>query len=303
MRAISFVRRQGVNILHSHRYKENLLAHLIGATAPVAFKVRTLHGLCEPLTGWKGLKRTIIQGVDEWVARVASDTVVAVSDDLMRVVERRFNPNRVVVIRNGIDTAGVVSSMTRQQAKARLGFAGRALVGFVGRLEPVKRVDLFVAMTAHLSRQADEVHFVIAGSGGLQDSLTTQTRELAISDRVHFLGHRDNIYDVMRALDLLVLCSDHEGLPITLLEALWLEVPVVARCVGGVAEVLQSGKHGACVDSANPVELSDACLRLLHCPDLGRSMCQSARLTIQSEFSSIHNAEAVSRLYTGLCVL
>jgi glycosyltransferase involved in cell wall biosynthesis len=299
--AVPFVRQHGVQILHSHRYKENLLAQLLALRCGVPVKVQTKHGMPEPFRGWKFLRQEFNQRLERWTGRVFADAVIAVSEGMAPELGLSYGSHKVVTIRNGIDTAHVASRYTREEAKAHLGCTPAPVIGIAGRLEPVKRVDIFLKMARIVKDQLPDAQFVVAGDGSLRRSLISYARESGLEANVHFLGHREDIHDVLRALDVLVMCSDHEGLPMVLLEALWLETPVVGREVGGIREVLANGRNGLCVAKADPEALAASCLRLLRDPRLGVTLCSSGARTVMDEFSVERNADAVVRLYHELC--
>ncbi len=298
---VPFVVQQRVQILHSHRYKENLLSHLLALRCRVPFKVQTKHGMPEPFTGLKSLRQLFLQQLDSWSGRFGADAVIAVSDEMAPPLRRAYGSRKVVTIRNGIDTANVVSRFSREEAKARIGCTSASVVGIVGRLEPIKRVDLFLQMARIVADQVPDAQFVVAGEGSLRQSLICSAREAGLESNVQFIGHREDIHDVFRALDVLVMCSDHEGLPMVLLEAMWLGVPVVGRAVGGIQEVLENGRNGLTVPSADPGELASACLSLLGDRSLANRLCRNAVQAIQQEFSVERNAGATLRLYDELC--
>jgi glycosyltransferase involved in cell wall biosynthesis len=299
--ALLFVRQQRVQILHSHRYKENLLSHLLALRCRIPVRVQTKHGMPERFTGWNSLRQAVNQQLDQWSGRWAADAVIAVSAEMTPALSRAYGSRKVVAIRNGIDTANVASRLSREEAKALIGCASAPVIGMAGRLEPVKRVDLFLGMAKIVAEQVPDAQFIVAGDGSLRHSLIALARQSGLAGNVRFLGHREDIHDVLRALDVLVMCSDHEGLPMVLLEAMWLGVPVIGRSVGGIGEVLDNDRNGLSVSSANPADLAAACLRLLGDRSLAESMCRSATQTIQREFSVERNACAVLQLYRDLC--
>jgi glycosyltransferase involved in cell wall biosynthesis len=298
--AVPFVRQQEVQLLHSHRYKENLLSHLLALRCPVPVTVRTQHGMPEPFQGWKSLRQLFSQQLDRWSGRFAADAIIGVSAEMEAQLRMHYGSRKVVTIRNGIDTTQVCSRLTREEAKRNLGCTAAPVIGIVGRLEPVKRLDIFLEMAKIVTGVIPGAQFVVAGDGALRQSLLSWVRQNGLEDNVLFLGHRDDIHDVLRALDVLVMCSDHEGLPMVLLEALWLGVPVVGRAVGGIREVLENGRNGLMVPSAVPKDFAVACLRLLGNRGLGESLCRFAAQDIEREFSMERNAEAILRLYREL---
>ena len=141
----AFLKGRGIRILHSHRYKENLLAALWARRARVPFVVRTQHGLPEPLDPHRRLKQGFVQMVDRAIARWATDRVISVSSEMTRHLTRRFGAEKIVTIPNGISPQDVQSCLAVSEAKSRLGIPANAwVVGYAGRLEPIKRLDIFL---------------------------------------------------------------------------------------------------------------------------------------------------------------
>jgi glycosyltransferase involved in cell wall biosynthesis len=296
-----FLNGKGVQILHSHRYKENLLAALLARRCNVSVLVRTQHGLPEAFHGLRSIKHQFLQRLDALVARRATDRIISVSPDMTRRLSAWLKPEKIVTIPNGINFEEVHSTLTVEEAKERLGIPRDChVLGTAGRLEPVKRLDIFLAAAQQIALRLSQTRFLIAGDGSHEVKLRAQAQAQEIRDKVLFLGHRNDIYDVLRAFDLLVLSSDHEGLPMVLLEALGLGVPVVARSVGGVPEVVQDGVNGLLVDSAEPGALAEACERVLGDNALRRRLGEAARPSIIERFSVANSAARVAELYRSL---
>ena len=299
--ALSFIQDQEVTILHSHRYKENMLAFTSALLLRVPVKVRTVHGMLEPHSGWQGIKQRLVHRADQWIGQAAVDAVIAVSSEMSDCLIEKYGPRKVVTVRNGIDQHLTASGLNYEDAKARIGCGRGPVIGFVGRLEPIKRVDLFLRMAKELSERVPGIEFIVAGDGSLRAPLESLAHRLGIGELTHFLGHRDDIHQVLRAFDVLVLCSDHEGLPITILEAMRAGVPVVGRGVGGISELLGADENGLCVHSADSGELVRACLRILREPALRMRLCRSAMHAIERNNSAEGNANRVIQLYRELC--
>jgi glycosyltransferase involved in cell wall biosynthesis len=105
---------------------------------------------------------------------------------------------------------------------------------------------------------------------------------------------------VLRALDLLLITSDQEGLPMVLLEAMALEVPIISRAVGGIPEAIEDGQSGILVPTGEPRALAQACLLALRNPDLRRRLALAAAAVVSSRFSAQENAQQIVRVYRGL---
>lgn len=300
-KATAFLGSRRVQVLHSHGYKENLLAAIVAWRCRIPVVVRTQHGADEPFTGVKALKQHALQQIDGLVARYATDCIISVSSDLEHRLARAVSPGKIAWIPNGLDTRAASSLLNVNEAKKRLNIpAARPVVGYAGRLVPIKRLDIFIAAAREIRTRFPDAMFLIAGDGSELQSLRQSAQAAGLEDRCLFTGHREDIYDVLRAFDVFVLTSDHEGLPIVLLEALNLGVPVVARAVGGIPEVVENGVSGLLVDSADPRAIADACMPLIADGQLRASMACAGRLRVAQQFSVERTASATNELYRRL---
>jgi glycosyltransferase involved in cell wall biosynthesis len=121
-----------------------------------------------------------------------------------------------------------------------------------------------------------------------------------LESRARFLGHRDDVYDIVRAMDLLLITSAHEGLPTVVLEAMALGTPVVSRRVGGISEAIEDQVTGMLVDSADPSFIARACLSLLANSSMACHFAQAARRKVIENFSAEANAAQVAQIYRSL---
>jgi glycosyltransferase involved in cell wall biosynthesis len=175
------------------------------------------------------------------------------------------------------------------------------VIGIAARLECIKRHDLFVATASYLAQKIPNSNFVIAGGGRQKESLRRLILESGLQDRVAVLGERNDVYDVLRAMDILLICSDHEGIPMVMLEAMALGVTVVSRKVGGVPEVIRHGVNGILVPSDRPEELGSACMSIFEEPGSRANLRQAARDEIHRRYSADKNAEIMVELYRSIC--
>jgi L-malate glycosyltransferase len=295
-----FLMPWAIDVIHSHRYKENLLAAWVARQCRIPHVVRTQHGIAEPFAGAKRLRHALVQGIDAMVGRLATERLVCVTEDLRKRLAPLVGVSKLVVVHNGIDQTDVFSSLTTQDAKRLLGFPpGTPVIGTAGRLEPIKRLDIFLRASVQILHKQPQTKFLIAGAGSEESRLKELADALGIGETVQFVGRRDDIYNVLRAMDVFVLCSDHEGLPMVLLEAMSLGIPIVSRSVGGIPEIIESGIHGLLVHSDDPSELAAACTHVLTGNDMAR-MAIAAAHRITTEFSSITNATNMVKLYKSL---
>ena len=298
---VQFLRERRVDILHSHQHRENLLSVWLGRWAGVPILVQTQHGHPELFSGLTGIKRRMLLAGEQLTAKYAVDKVIAVSSEVTRYLATYLTADRFDVVRNGISIGKVRSQLSSAEAKSRLGLHPNSLVvGTAARLTSVKRLDLFLGVAERLSRTLPEVRFVIAGKGSEENRLRNLIKQHHLENRVSLLGHRDDIHEILGAMDLMLITSDREGIPMVVLEAMALGVPIVARDVGGIREVLDHGATGILVPSADIEKLTEPCLMLLRDRPMRHRIAQNARTAVVEKYSAEANAAQILRLYRSL---
>ncbi len=296
-----FVKSRKVHVLHSHNYKENLIALLLSRICKVPHLIRTEHGHPEPYSIAGNPKHWGVVAADRLAARHTPAGIIAVSSDLGEYWKRHADPRKVTVLRNAVDVKRVRSNFNPAEAKQRLGInPGNFVVGIAARLELIKRHDLFLATACYLAGKCPSSTFVIAGGGDQRRTLDQMIVQLGLEDRVHLLGERNDVYDVLRAMDVLLICSDHEGIPMVMLEAMALGVVVVSRKVGGIPEVIEDGVTGILVPSKDPEELGRACLSIFERPRVHADITEAAREEIHRKYSADSHANTVLELYKSI---
>ena len=149
-------------------------------------------------------------------------------------------------------------------------------IGIAGRLVPVKRVDLFIKAAVELFKTHPElsISFHIYGDGPLRTELVALNRKLNAERMIHFEGHCKNLQQELANLDILLITSDHEGLPMVLLEAMSLKTPAIAHAVGGIPTVLNQGECGVLVSEHQPSSYADAIFQLIKSPIIRKNLQQ-----------------------------
>jgi glycosyltransferase involved in cell wall biosynthesis len=290
-------------IVHSHRYKEHILGALAGRLSQHPLTIQTYHGLEENLPGWAGLKMGLYNRINAAVSRSTADGIVGVSSGITRVLEGRYPSADVRCIRNGIDVERVVPTLARSMTRAQLGIGPDTyLIGTVGRLMPIKGFEYLIDAFARLARLAGpkEKRLVIVGDGPLRAALEQCAERHGVSRAVTFLGTRTDVYNLMAAFDVFVLSSLYEGVPMVLLEAMAIGVPIVASCVGGVPEILEDGKHALLVPAKNAGALARGIETLALNSALRTGMAGAARERVESRFSIEASAASVHEMYRSL---
>jgi glycosyltransferase involved in cell wall biosynthesis len=290
-----------VDILHAHRYKENILGAMAARPPRTMALVTTVHGAKEPFSGFKNIKALIYSRLNNYYLRRHFDRVIAVSDEIRGGLIQNLGREKVVTIHNAIDAAKIKPSREPDMVRKELGIKpSAAVIGVVGRMVPVKGLDVFLKMGSHILRKRDDVIFLLIGDGPAKVSLEKMALELKIDDRTIFTGFRNDVIDIINCLDILVLSSYHEGIPMVLLEGMALCKPVVATAVGGIVEVIENDTSGLLVERGDHTALAEACLRLLDLPSLRAELVSGAKKRLTDEYSIEKQRDNIINIYKGM---
>lgn len=232
------------------------------------------------------------------------DRIVAPSRSIldMLIRDERADRARCRTIVNGVDTERFRpgDAPTRARLRERLGFAGdECLVGCVASFTPVKRHDDLLAAFARAARRHAQLRLLLIGDGPLRQRIAQRTHELGIADRVHLLGARTDVENVLPALDIFALVSSTEGMSNALLEAQACGVPAIATGVGGNIEVIR-GDNGILVPPSAPGALAAALDDFAGDAQRRRDCGAAARRMTQRDFSLDAMVAAYESLYTEL---
>jgi glycosyltransferase involved in cell wall biosynthesis len=212
--------------------------------------------------------------------------VTAVGPEVADFFTQRIGlPRRLVtVVPNGVD----VKAFEHDAASVRreLGLnAHEIVIGTVGRLEPEKDQTTLLEMFRQIEPATAPVRLMIVGSGAKADELKATAHRLGIADRTLFLGLRHDVPRLLSAMDVFVLTSIREGLPISLVEAMAARLPVVASNVGSIRDLVREGQTGFVVPARDVASFKAAVDRLVGCRDLRRRLGESGRSTVEQSFS------------------
>lgn len=290
------VRNRGIEIVHAHDYKTDLLAWLLARYEGV-LALATAHGW----TGHSGRERWLYYPADRRIlARFPK--VIAVSGDVRRALIRSGAPaDRVVTILNGIDPAAFRRDATRVTGiRQALGLRDDDfVVGAVGRLEPQKRFDVLIDAVAQARRSVPGLRLVIAGDGSQRAVLAARANATGLGETC-LLGHRTDIVDLHHAFDLFVQSSDYEGTPNAVLEAMAMGTPVVATDAGGTAEIARDGIEGVIVPAGRVEALAAAILNAYEDRAGTLARAAAARGRVESDLSFDMRMRKVEQIYVDL---
>jgi glycosyltransferase involved in cell wall biosynthesis len=284
------LRRDGIQLVVTHSscdaWAAGLAARWLGL--PV---VRTRH------LAIRIRRDPIARRVYTWCA----DRVVTTGEDgrAILIAEAGVRPDRVSVIPTGVDTE-LFDPRRADGARVRreLAVESAPLVGIVAVLRERKGHPVLLEALARPELRQRNLHLLVAGTGPMQEAVRVLARELGLGERVRFLGHREDVPDILAACDVVCLPSLlGEGVPQAIVQALALARPVVASDVPGVREVVRGMQTGLLVPPGDAVALGAAILRLLDEPALARRLAEAGQALVTAEYSLTAMADRVEKLY------
>ncbi len=286
-------KERNINIVHTHGYKANILCS-IAAKMSKAKVIKTEHGRQEPSKGMGFFKMSFNLYLDRLISKHICDSIVFVSRDIQRHFNKAYLNKKQRVIYNGIEPISVSESASIAEIDDKY-----FNIGIIGRITEVKgHLYLLKAMT--MLNHIDDLRLYIFGEGPLKKACEDYCNSNGIAGKVNFMGFKNNIYDYMNKLNLLVMPSLHEGLPYTILEAMYLKVPVIASSVGGLKEIIDNNTNGFLVTPQDIGSLSSAIKHVRQSKDIRENFMNNAFNKVCSQFSIEHMTEKYVNVYSEI---
>jgi len=306
IRLAGLIRRERPQILHTHTAKAGTVgrvAALLAGRARPPIVVHTFHG--HVLRGYFGPVRSrFFRFLERWLARHTT-ALVAVSpqvrDDLVALGVAA--PEKFTVVRLGIELDERVGADAngREETRRYLGIPpDRFAVGWVGRMTPVKRTENVLDGFKRLRARGIDATLCLVGDGPDRAGLERRAHELGIVKDTLFLGYQEDVGPLYAAFDALVLPSGNEGTPVSVIEALAAETPVVATRVGGVPDVVRDGEDGFLVEPGDSEVFAERLAELARDPALRERFGAAGRARVVPRYAVERLVDDIDRLYRAL---
>jgi glycosyltransferase involved in cell wall biosynthesis len=286
------------DVVHTHSAKGGVIGRVAAARAGVPRIVHTWHGF--PFNEFQSWARRRVYIRLERIAAKRTDAFLAIGSETVTTALRLglATPERIRLSWPAVDVdAYATAAGSRAQARRRLDLPlGVKVVGAIGRLTFQKGPEIFAKA---LARLPDDVFGLWVGGGPMADELDALTAKLGIGERMRWLGHRDDVAEVLPAFDLMAMPSRWEGLPCVLVEAIGAGIPLVATAVPSNQDLVLAGETGMLVPPEDPERLAGAIGALLDDPAAAARMAERARARIGDWFSPAHLGTVLDETYRG----
>ncbi len=282
------------DILHGHSSKGGLYARLLGLLGTAA-SIYTPHAFMTLSPGLSAAESRLYRTVEGVLGGMSSKVVCTSTQEKEHAQTLGIPARKLAVIRNGIDAKGFEPAT---DLRAELGLAPeKLLVGFVGRLEYQKGVDVLLRAARMALDSYPALHFAIIGSGSLEDDLKSRAFLMGLKDNVSWLGGR-KARACFQSFDLLAMPSRYEGMPYTLLEALHCGVPVVCSDFGGVSDTIRDRVNGMIFPMEDAATFATRLVELAKDPALRAGLSASAS-NMSRHFTVERMCAELEALYYG----
>ena len=282
------------NILHSHRIKENIFAYLsvISSNKNISL-IATQHGMPEPIVfKFKIIKHFLLSKFNYFVLSRYFKFVIAVSDDMQRLLIKKygFSEEKIKLIYNGTEIPPDHSRVKKNTF----------VIGTAGRLFPIKNYTLLVDIASEIAKTTDEIRFELAGEGPEKEHIRGLIQKFNVGEVFTLKGFVDDIKTFYMGLDLYINTSWHEGLPMSILEAMAHGLPVVASNTGGLIEIVKDGLNGYLINGHHPKLFAEKCIKLYRDNDLRMNMSIASKKLVIESFDLKTMVEKYQDIYKSL---
>jgi len=296
-RLLRAVRREGIDLLHTHGYKPDILFGLLRCLSGRIPTVATVHG-------WTETRRFSKMGLYQALDRLSwfcMDRVVAVAQ-ASPVHRTPCLQSRAVTIENGIASHEPDPAQPEPAVAGRIAShcRGRPCIAMVSRLSPEKGLDTMLAALAQLREAGADYALVIVGEGPERERIERQIAEQGLEGQVLLTGYVEEAFRLMPRFDVLAIPSRTEGLPITLLEAMAGHVAVIATRVGQIPAVLDQGNCGHLLEPGDAGGLADGIRRLVEDRSYRETRVSNAARRVREYYSIVTTADRYAALYAGI---
>lgn len=289
VRLSSEIRKNKPHVIVSAGEGSTFVARLAGLRHSIKRNVLWVHGSSElgtPRLMPRFIDRILIPATSRFLA------VTEAQREFMTDV-RRYPAAKITVIRNGVDANAIEHRPGRSQlAKVNLDPA-RPTVAMSARLHPVKDHTTFLHAARIVQDHLPQTQFVVIGDGPTRLEIETLRRRLGLQESVRLIGLRRDIDILLPAIDVHVLCSHSESMPLAVLEGMACGRPVICTDVGGTSEIIEHGVSGFLVPARDPAKVASYLINLLSDRELADRIGSAAKVRVQTAFSLEKNVEAI----------
>jgi glycosyltransferase involved in cell wall biosynthesis len=296
------IRKEKPDIVHTHTAKAGTLGRLAARLSGVPVIIHTFHG--NIFEGYfNSLKSRFFLIVERALSRISTKIIAISESQKKELLKFRIgNPRKIARIPLGLELEPFLKAEQKKGAfRKELGVEDDIpLIGIVARLVPIKGHSYFFEAAKLVSQDFPSARFIVVGDGELKNGLVNLVKDLGIKDKIIFCGFRNDLAKIYADLDIVVLSSLNEGLPVSIIESLAAQKPVVATDVGGVRDLVEHGVTGILVPKQDSKSLARGILYLLKNPQECIIFGENGKKTVNPAYNITNLFSGITELYENL---
>ncbi len=293
IRLRKILRELSPDVLHCHQMGAALYAGSMARSLHIPAILHTEHGN----HSYQGWRRKLLASI----AFALPHRLYCVSGEIADNLSNIPFVRSPAIQFNGIPIPSSSELRPDPRLRSELGIgAGDFVIGSVGRLVEIKRQERLVKAVAALAKRGRSVHLLLVGDGACRAALQNLAENAGIGDRVHFTGFQMETLPYLNLMDIFVLSSDSEGMPMALLEAWAAKKPVVASAVGGLPDLISEGSNGMLFPPEDQRRLTELIEMLMDAHELRTRLGENGHAEVVSRYSATHTADAYRSAYLEL---
>lgn len=298
LRLAHYIKKHDIDIVETAVFPSDVYGRVSAKLANVPTVISTMHRM-------EDHKQETIYRILFWLDTLTirlTTRLIAVSQAVKNylISWHKVKPEKISVVHNGLDAKKYNINIDIDEFKRELGLGQESpTVAFIGRLVKFKGTNYFLQAATSIIRSGITVQFLVVGDGPLKSQLMRQTHLLGISEHVHFTGFREDVPQILTAIDILAVPSSWEGLPLVVLEGMHSGKAIVATRVGGIPEAIEDGETGILIPPRDADRLVDAITDLLKHPNRREEMGKKAKQIAAEKFDVDRMVKKYERIYVA----
>jgi len=301
-RIYHLMRREKFTIVHTHSSKAGIVGRWAAKFAGAKIVIHTPHG--HIFYGYFNFFITRMYVYIERITSLVTDRIITLTDigKQEHVQLKVAHENKFQTIYSGIDLnkfkkGPLVAARVREEFSIK---EEDVLLGTVARLDPIKGCEYLVDAMKFILQKYPNTKLILVGDGSERKTLEEKCRSYGIDKNVIFAGQRDDVSDILSALDIFILPSLNEGMGRVILEAMACEIPIVASRTGGIPELIEDSEHGLLVSPKDTESLECAIMFLISDKSRAQRMAKKAKKMVTEKFSVDKMVDDIESLYKVL---
>ncbi len=291
----SYVKKNNIKLIHCHLPWAGIVGRIVGKITgiPVVYTEHNTWDRYHKLTYYLNK-----------ISFINQDRVIAVSHEVANSIKKHHHNSRplVQVVPNGINTEKYTDSLeTVRDIRKELNISSDSIViGITCVFRRQKRLDIWLDVAKAIHDKHKGTSFIIVGDGILKKEISRKYQSMEMQDYLHFVGLQADTRPYLKAMDIFMMSSEFEGLPIALLEAMSMGCMPACTAAGGIPELVKDSQNGILVPVKNPNYLVDRLSPYLEQTDKIKILGNAARETVQRSFNMERMVSEIEIIYTNL---